>query len=506
VNKAVEDNTGLKAEEIAGRRFYEVFPSWEGEDTRELVSRALETGELYSNDRVRYRAPVMDREAVFNIKIRPITDKPGVILGAVVLFEFMADKVLLEEHMLRVNEELQRANIVKSEFLSMVSHELRTPLTLIKMYSAMLAERKIGPLNEKQGKAVEVLNRRCKNLNDLIDDLLDLSRVESGKMELHLERVSLAELIEESAAVYRPRAEIKGLEFIVESEPGLTPVLADRDKTSRTLNNLIENALKFTETGHIGIKLGGDETSAAFARVTVSDTGIGIPEEYKDRVFERFFQVDGTDTRRHGGSGLGLAIARDLMSLHGGRLWLERTAEGEGSSFSFCLPYYDAEKAEQMKMKDEYAGDCGLKADSPGAAGAVSARIKVTGPPSILLVDDDRDFLDMMHDLLTDSGFNVYPVADGIAALNELFSDKRIDIILLDITMPKISGYEVCRAIKSFDATRGIPVLMLTAAGQSDQITRGYEAGAAGYLVKPFEPDILKRTLIHLMEGKQNGS
>jgi len=506
MNNAAEVNMGLSQNDVCGKKFSDVLPGWEREDSAEIITSVLETGIPYVNERVRLRAPLMDREAVMNFNIRPIVDKPGIILGAVAVLEFLTDKVLLEDHLLRVNEELQRANVVKSEFLSMVSHELRTPLTLIKMYSAMLAERKIGPLTERQEKAVEVLNRRCGNLSDLIDSLLDLSRVESGRMELHLDSLQIYDPVEDAFTVYRPRAEHKGISLELELEPNLPSVLADRDKVARVLNNLLENALKFTEQGRIGIRICRDGTAPEFICVRISDTGIGIPEEHRDRIFEKFYQVDGTDTRKHGGSGLGLAIARELITLHGGRLWLEESSEGKGSTFCFTLPFFDAEKADRLKLREPDSAAAGVKpvADAqPPASQPFHVPSTVFEPPSILLVDDDRDFLDMMSDMLMEDGFRVYTAADGIAALNELFSDKHIDIVLLDVTMPKVTGYEICAAVKSFDATRGIPVLMLTAAGQSDQISRGYEAGAAGYLVKPFEIDILKRTLIRIIGGEQ---
>jgi two-component system sensor histidine kinase ChiS len=237
------------------------------------------------------------------------------------------------------------------------------------------------------------------------------------------------------------------------------------------------------------------------ARVCVSDTGVGIPEDFRERVFEKFFQVDGTDTRKHGGSGLGLSIAREIVELHGGRLWLDSTTEGEGSRFCFNLPLYDPEKAEQMKIQPVYTDAGGIRPDAEKTV--IPMYVAPSGSPrasqSVLIVDDDRDFLDMMREILDEDGFKTHTAPDGVSALNQLFSGQRIDVILLDITMPKISGYELCRAIKSFDATRGIPVLMLTAAGQSGQISQGYEAGAAGYLVKPFEIEVFRRTLGKLL-------
>lgn len=501
INNAIESNTGLSKERLVGKAFQEVFASWEGEKTGDILTGILKSGESYTNDRVRYKAPTMERHVVFNVRIKPIIEKKGAILGAVVLFEFLTDKVLLEEHLLKVNEDLQRANIVKSEFLSMVSHELRTPLTLIKMYSAMLAEKKIGPLNEKQEKAVDVLNRRCKNLNDLIDDLLDLSRVESGKMEANLEKVFLDDLIRDAVAVYKVRAEVKGLFMEVVAHKKIPAVFADRDKISRVINNLLENALKFTNQGGITIYL--DKYSSSAAILSVTDTGMGVPDQYKESIFDKFFQVDGTDTREHGGSGLGLAIARELISLHGGKLWLDSSGVNRGSAFCFTLPFYDSDLAGSKHL---ISGHPSAQDDGKSEIEKETKKRKEKAAsgemPTMLLVDDDLDFLEMMRDTLIQDNFTVYTAHHGIEAINILFSDKKIDIVLLDITMPKASGYEICKAMKLFEATKEIPVLMLTAAGQTEQISKGYTAGASGYLVKPFRLEILKRTIFRILEEK----
>jgi PAS domain S-box-containing protein len=501
-NRAAATHLGIAADDMIGKQFSEILPGWEGENTKDIVALALESGETYNNERVHYRAPMMEREAVFTITIQPMAEKTGGIAGAVALIEFLTDKVLLEEHLLRANEELRRANIVKSEFLSTVSHELRTPLTLIKMYSSMFAEGKLGELNPKQEKAIEVMSRRCKNLNDLINDLLDLSKIESGRMEFHLEEVPLDELIGEVAAAYGPRAAENRLTIKTEVESGLGFALADRDKLTRALNNLVENSVKFTERGGLTIRAAADPSDPGAARVCVSDTGAGVPEECRERIFEKFYQADGTDTRRHGGAGLGLSIAREIINLHGGRLWLEHSVVDEGSVFCFTIPFYDAEKADYLRTKQIFTGEGGVRrpdAEEPDSA-AMPVAARVHGLHGVLIVDDDRDFLDMMREILTDDGFNVHAATDGLSALNELFSGNNIDIILLDITMPAITGYELCRAIKSFEATRHIPVLMLTAAGQSEQVQRGYDAGAAGYLVKPFEIGVFRRTLKKLLE------
>lgn len=495
-NQAMEKNMRF-GEDIVGKRFSDVFPEWEGESTEEKIQNTLSRGEVYINDRIYEKLPDSMNQVVFNVHIRPMKGDGGNIIGAVVLFQFLTDKVQLEEHMLRVNEELKRANEVKNEFLSTVSHELRTPLTLIKMYSSMLAEKKLGPLSEKQEKAVEVLNRRCRNLNDLIDDLLDLSRIEAGKLELELDEVNIHEILTETEVLFRTQAEQKGLELKISCEDDLKPIIADKQKLQRVANNLIENAVKFTDSGVIEITAGADPGDNNYARFCITDTGIGIREEYSKNIFDKFYQVDGTDTRKHSGSGLGLSIAKEIISNHHGQLWLDKSEEGKGSCFCFTVPFFNSDLIHDIDMIQSKVHD---RQDISPTKDEFMAENHEQRRFTILLVDDDRDFLDLMRDILTENGYNTLSAEDGLQAFEILFSDEQIDIVLLDIAMPKMSGFDLCKALKSFEATKDIPVLMLTAAGQNDQVSKGYKSGAAGYLVKPFEIGVFKNTLERILE------
>jgi PAS domain S-box-containing protein len=499
INRAAETNLGLSPETVMNKPFENFFPSWEGEDCARVLKTVLENGEPYSNERVYFKSPFNNREVVFNININPFFDNKNNLQGAISLFEFLTDKVVLEEHLLKTNEELKRANQIKSDFLSTVSHELRTPLTLIKMYTSMLEERKLGEMNEKQAKAVEVMSRRCKNLNDLIDDLLDLSRIESRRMELNMEAVSLESILKEIQAIFLPRINPERILFTVAIAPGMPDVFCDRDKIVRALNNLVENAFKFTETGSVEIWAATDETTPAMAKICVKDTGRGIPEEQQEQVFDKFYQVDGANDRRFGGIGLGLSIARDIIILHGGHLWLQQSKEGEGSLFCFAIPFYTEKKDDRFTTEQtQYE----TNATGQGLLSVESSRRDPLRKAAVLIIDDDPDFIDVMKDILEDDGFEVSTASTGADAFPMLFSTKRFDIVLLDVAMPGMTGYEVCRALKSFETTKEIPVVMLTAAGQSEQISAGFEAGAAGYLVKPFDLSDFRKTLNRVLGGQ----
>lgn len=505
VNRTAELNLDISAREAVGKKFYEILPGWEKEKSEEVARRVIEKDETYYNERVYHKTVgLLEKRTVFNISICPIRDDENRTRGAVALFEFLTDKVQLEEHLLKSNEELKRANEVKSEFLSMVSHELRTPLTLIKMYSSMMDARRMGPLNDQQAKAVEVIHRRCRNLHELIDDLLDLSKIESGRLEFHIQEVSIYDILKDLEETHAEKAEERELKLVFDAEPGMPKILADKDKLFRVINNLIENSLKFTETGKIEIAAQKDPGNNRQALIRVTDTGCGIPDDCKDKVFDKFFQVDGSDTRKYGGSGLGLSIAQEIVALHHGRLWLESSAEGEGSAFALTIPFTHPDMITALSQAQLYTGESGVK-DSPALSRRGEKPQAVSGN-NVLLIDDDKDFIDMITDILTDDGYIVHSALSGIDGMNILFSEKPVDIILLDVSMQNLSGYEVCKMIKAVEDKQNIPVLMLTAFGMSEQIKNGYEAGAAGYLVKPFTIEAFKETMDRIMGGRENAT
>ncbi|MEW6201038.1 MAG: ATP-binding protein [bacterium] len=511
-NRAMEKVFHLERKKVIGKLFWEIFPSWEDENLQKIVLKVLKTGEPYQNERIRYLS--MEEasepgehtgcpfpEIVFSANINPIFKSERRIIGAVVVLDNLTDKVRLEEHLLKVNEELQKANRVKSDFLSMVSHEMRTPLTLIKMYTSMMADRKLGELTPKQEKALEVMNRRCRNLSDMIGDLLDLSRIEAGNIEMDFEPMDLRKHISLAAANLGYRVLEKELGLFIELEDDLPPVWADRDKFHRVMSNLLENAVKFTdEGGQIRVvakswKGGGKGQDGEWVLISVADTGIGIARQEFDKIFQKFYQVDGSDTRKHGGTGLGLSIAKEIVELHNGRIWVE-SEEGKGTTFFFTLPFaHNGAAVTKFKHVPSFSSEGAVPEQDKQS---VSAHGKVT----VLLIDDDEDFLAMMNEALEPDAFALHRSNNGIKALDMICGGLKPDIILLDITMPKVSGYELCKILKGLSATHHIPIVMLTASGQEEHIRKGYDAGASGYLVKPFNLDELKSCMDELLTEK----
>ncbi len=234
------------------------------------------------------------------------------------------------------NFQLERANRLKSEFLANVSHELRTPMNAIIGYSKLMLDGLDGELNQQQEADLQRVTTAADNLLGLINGLLDLSKIEAGRMEISVEEVDVRSLAEEVLGLVRPQADAKSLEVASDVGPAVAPVLADRARIRQVLVNLLSNAVKFTETGRVTISATNGE---GWVTVSVSDTGIGISAEAQAYIFDEFRQADSSTTRRYGGTGLGLAISKRLVALHGGRIWVQ-SAPGGGSVFSFTLPVH----------------------------------------------------------------------------------------------------------------------------------------------------------------------
>ena len=262
------------------------------------------------------------------------------------------------EKLAALNEELKELDRLKSDLLANVSHELRTPLTAIKGYTDYIREGKLGDVSQKQKKGLLVVQKNLDRLSRSINDLLDFSRMDLGRITLNIQPFDLAQLVEQIVTTVRSELERRQVEFHAEIEPGLPPVIADRDRLSQVLENLVINAIKFTpEGGHVTIAAERSRSSGRpEAQIWLRDTGIGIPATEVTKVFSRFHQVDGTSTRRFGGVGLGLAIVKSILDAHGSSITVE-SEEGRGTAFRFALPTLDrSEAAKSHDPKQHPAG------------------------------------------------------------------------------------------------------------------------------------------------------
>jgi signal transduction histidine kinase/ActR/RegA family two-component response regulator len=387
--------------------------------------------------------------------------------------------------------ELEESNRYKSEFLANVSHELRTPLNSILLLSKMLAESS-GAHPGEQEKQARVIHAAGADLKSLIDNILDLSRIEARQMTLLAEPVKLRELLDSVIDLLRPQYVDKGLSLELVIEPGAPEsVISDSDKLRQILVNFLSNAVKFTRQGGVSIRLQSCPPETAPEHVvciSVEDTGIGIPPGKQEVIFEAFKQADGSTSRRFGGTGLGLTISRELAHLVGGEITIE-SEPGRGSVFTLLLPEVapqqhpdgDGDRPTAREPREDIQESIIPEADYAGRR--------------VLLVDDDMRNLLAMTPLLERWNLSVMAAGDGDEALETLRSDGDFDLILMDIMMPELDGYEVTRLIRSTPAFAHIPVIALTARAGYEDRRASLEAGANECLVKPVDPGELKAML-----------
>jgi signal transduction histidine kinase/DNA-binding response OmpR family regulator/CHASE3 domain sensor protein len=395
----------------------------------------------------------------------------------------------------RAQADVQRASAYKSEFVANMSHELRTPLNSSLILARLLADNRDGNLTSEQVKFAETIYSAGNDLLTLINDILDLSKIEAGKLELRSEDVPLQRLADELADVFRPIARERGIDFSTEIEPAAPAAIAtDPTRLRQILKNLISNALKFTERGGVSLRVRRAGDRVAF---DVKDTGIGIPSEQHEVIFEAFRQADGTTSRKYGGTGLGLSISRDLARRLGADVTLD-SAPGRGSTFTILVP--------ERLVLDE---DAPAAAPPPPVMRAAPRPTAFEAPPRspppaddearegrrvILIVEDDERFADVLERLARELDFEPIMVTTGEEAL-ALAESARPSGIVLDVGLPDRSGLSVLDELKHRSATRHIPVHMISV---SDYTHTALEMGAAGYAIKPVERAELAAALKHL--------
>ncbi|HUR41043.1 MAG TPA: ATP-binding protein [Verrucomicrobiae bacterium] len=379
---------------------------------------------------------------------------------------------------------VERLNSAKDEFLATLSHELRTPLSAIVGWAQVLRHGAGSPQDLQQ--AVEVIERNARAQAQLIDDLLDMSRISSGKVRLELQRIQPAGAVEAAVQSLEPAAIAKGVTLRTSLDSAVGPVLGDSGRLQQVVWNLLSNALKFTpEGGTVSVSLA---QVGAHAEIAVTDDGAGITPEFIDHVFERFRQADSSTTRRHGGLGLGLSIVKHLVELHGGTVTASSGGAGLGSTFKVHLPLREA---------------------SRGAAhpeDRVRARAQLTPVPSpwhpvdlrglrVVVVDDARDTRELMTRVLSDCRAQVLACDSAASTLRELPNFKP-DVVVSDIGMPEADGYELLRGIRALGGNFAkLPVIALTAFARPEDRERALRAGFAVHIAKPADPASLVATV-----------
>ena len=405
----------------------------------------------------------------------------GVLIDNAEMVRDYAEKDREARALAQVNEELRRLDELKSEFLAMVSHELRTPLTAIVGYSRLLLRQAHGTLSPKQLEHQEAIFRGAQRLNDLINDLLDVSRLEAGRIELTPRSLELPHVVEQVGTVVTAAAQARRIQVRTLLPSDLPAVQADPSRLQQILVNLVGNAIKFSTPGGEVRILAGRQRDQVW--VAVEDDGVGIARDELTRIWDPFYQVEAPMRRRHGGSGLGLAIVRRLVELHGGVVRAESEGEGRGSRFTFTLPI-------AVMPADTVA----RVAEPPMPIEAVLAGREV------LIVEDERATQELMRAVVEDLLGGRARICESGEHCLQLSRERTPALVLLDLMLPGLSGWEVARRLRQDPRTSGVPIIAVSALSRPQERESALHAGCDAYVAKPFTPDELARLMATTLE------
>ncbi len=488
--------SGYAPEEIVGnpRAFISICP--DKEYRKQIIKNLIRMGNNYRNYEIEITCKNGDTRIISLLNISadfPIPSWKSWLIGVDITERSRAEKLIKDERsrlaqhvaqrtaeLRHVNSELSKALTSKDEFLTTMSHELRTPLNAVLGLSEALLEEVLGNLNEEQIKALKTIEESGRHLLSLINDILDLSKIGASKLELNFEPVSLELVCQSSIQFVSQMALNKNIKISFDIDDNIALINADQRRLKQIIVNLLSNAVKFTQDGgQVALEAVGD-TANDLISIIVRDTGIGIPREKYGSLFQPFVQLDSSLSRGYPGTGLGLALVLRLTELHGGGVNF-KSEVGVGSTFTIVLPW--------KKPEDEEFSDSGylydyksLKIEEFNDSNEVSlANFK---QPVVLLTENDPGCIQPIEIYLAKKGFLVHIALNGIDAMN-MIDTVRPDIILMDILMPKMDGYETIRNIRRKDEYKSIPIIAITALAMMGDKEKCIEAGANDYLSKP---------------------
>ena len=494
-NKAAERMFGYTAEEVIGQSILILIP-YDREDEESKILERLRKGEPvkhYETVRTRKDGTIVD----VSLTVSPIKEAGGKIIGASKIARDISErkraeqeragltsileKLLVSERSAR--DEAEQASAMKDEFLATLSHELRTPLSAILGWSQVLRR---GIRDEADlHKGLDAIERSARVQSQLIEDLLDMNRITSGKLRLDVQPVAPLSFIEAAVETVRPAADAKGIRLEKLLDPAAGPISGDPNRLQQVVWNLLSNALKFTPRGgKVQVAL---ERVNSHIEICVADTGIGIKPEFLPHVFERFRQADASTTRAYGGLGLGLAIVKQLVELHGGTVRVDSAGEDRGTTLTVRLPL--------AVMHRSMYEEARLHPKTPTSTSVNFKALDLSGI-KVLVVDDEVDACELIKRVLTDCDAELFTACTASEALL-LVARERPHVLVSDIGMPDVDGYELLSRVRALGPGGGgtVPAIALTAFARSEDRTRALRAGFLVHLSKPVEPSELIATV-----------
>jgi PAS domain S-box-containing protein len=475
VNKQMEALTGCTRDELIGAPFKDCFTDparAEAGIKRVLAEKSVTDYELTARARD-------GKQTVVSYNATTFYDRSRTLKGVFAAARDVTERKRVEVELQQAKAAAESASRTKSDFLASMSHEIRTPMNAIMGIADLLAKTALTP---EQDKFVQIFRRSGDNLLNLINDILDLSKVEASQLDLERTSFSLSDHLEKVMEMVAPRAQEKTLTLVCEITPGVNnDLIGDPTRLRQVLLNLLGNAIKFTQSGSVSLRVEPDADCAVptALRFTVTDTGIGIADDKLDRVFERFTQADSSTTRRFGGSGLGLTISRRLVELMGGRIWVESQVD-EGSLFAFAVPFEVSAVAARP-----VAAPVGFGPEAPLPA------------LRILMAEDSADNCTIALAYLEDTPYVVEVAETGVLAC-QMFKAGRYDLVLMDRQMPAMDGLTATRTIRAWEKANDrapTPIIALTASALKGDRESCLAAGCTAYLTKPIRQDVLLQAI-----------
>jgi PAS domain S-box-containing protein len=476
-NKCAERTFGYAAEDMIGQSIRRIIPPDRQHEEDHLLD-TLRRGESVTDfETIRVRRD--GTQIPISLTVSPIRDEAGVVIGASKIARDITERQRAQSAISRATAEAEQANRLKDEFLATLSHELRTPLNAILGYARMLRTGSIE--TDRQSRALEILERNATSLSRIVEDVLDVSRIITGKTRLDVQPVDLVSVIDDAVATVRPAAEAKGVKLQAVLDRQTPAISGDPSRLQKVFWNILANAVKFTpRDGRVQVRLARVNSHI---EVVVSDTGIGIAPDFLPHVFDRFRQADSQFSRQQGGLGLGLAICRHLIELHGGLIYATSDGEGLGSTFRVTLPTMIVHADHLLAAPREHPRSERRIIDrETGRLDGVR----------VFAVDDESDALTLLREILEQAGAQVTTCSSADKALDAI-QIAVPDVLITDLGMPGTDGFELIRRIRQWPdrAIREMPVAALTAYARSEDRTRTLRSGFHMHLSKPIDPNEL---------------
>ena len=472
VNQKFSEVTGYKKEEVLGKNprilksgnkpVEEYIKLWQtitsGEEWRGEFLNRKKNGELYWE----------------SASISPIRNEKGEIAFFIGVKEDITERKKMEDELLAAKEKAEESDRLKTAFLNNMSHEIRTPLNAITGFSELLNSGDVDPSDIQQ--FTSVIRQSSSQLLSIIDDIVNIATIEAGQVKIIHQETNINRIFKNIFNQVKIKVREKNISLEIEKTlpDSESYVITDETKLTQILSNLIVNAMKFTEKGLVKY---GCEIKDNDIQFYVSDTGIGIPQELHEKIFERFRQSDLSISRKYGGTGLGLSISKSYVELMGGKIWLE-SRPGEGSTFYFTIPFIPAGKVTNSKPDTN--------------------KVKIEGQKTILIVEDEDFNFMLTQRILDDYNFNIIRSVNGIDAVKICKENPDICLVIMDIKIPGISGYEATSQIKKF--RQDLPVIALTAYAQEGSREEALASGCDDYMAKPFKREELLQVLTNYLK------